>query len=392
MSEPTIVPKMDQNILAAPLYVAGTHIDTAKEEYGIEGLIKLASNENPMGPSPKAVEAIQGALGRLSRYPPVDSIKLRRALAASLGQGLIGDNLVTGHGATEILAMIAAGFLKQGDESIICRPTFPLYEIFARRRGAIPVWADLDANFGYSVDRILAAIGERTRLIYVCSPNNPTGTMMPLLDVDRLVNEAPPEVVIVFDESYNLFATGVDLADTLGYVRESRNMIVLTSLSKTYGLAGLRFGYAVARQEIADYLRRLQHPFHLSELALRGALAALDDDEHVRRTRALVVAERAWLQARLDELNLFYIPSQGNFISLKPGYPADLVYERMLRQGVIIRPLGLFYMPDFIRVSIGTRLENERFLEILKKTLIDLAELPAEKFWPVERPAEKVMI
>jgi histidinol-phosphate aminotransferase len=306
--------------------------------------------------------------------------------------GLGSDNLVTGHGATEILAMIVLGFLKAGDEAIVCRPTFPMYEIMTRRQGAIPVWADLDADFGYSVDRILAAVSDRTRLIFLCIPNNPTGTVMPPADADRLLNGVPPGVIVVFDESYRLFATDVVLPDSVGHLRDGRNVIVLNSMSKTHGLAGLRFGYAITSTEIACYLRRLQHPFHLGELVLNGARAALDDDAYVRRAQALIAAERRWLQASLDELQLFYIPSQGNFIALKPGHPADLVYERMLQRGVIIRPLGLFYMPDFIRVSVGTHPENERFLEALTSTLAELDEKPVELSWSAERPAGKLTV
>jgi histidinol-phosphate aminotransferase len=215
---------------------------------------------------------------------------------------------------------------------------------------------------------------------------------MPPADADRLLNGVPPGVIVVFDESYRLFATDVVLPESVGYVRDGRNVIVLNSMSKTYGLAGLRFGYGITSAEIACYLRRLQHPFHLGELALRGARAALDDVEHTQRTQATITTERNWLQARLDELGLFYIPSQGNFIALKPGYPADLVYERMLQQGVIIRPLGLFYMPDFIRVSIGTHPENERFVEALTSTLAELDEKPVELSRSAERPAGKVTV
>jgi histidinol-phosphate aminotransferase len=392
MSEQARALRLDPNILSAPLYTAGTRIETVQEQYGLRDLVKLASNENPLGPSPKAMAAIQEALPGLARYPPVDPFPLRQALAAGIDPELGGDNLVTGHGATEILAMIALGFLKAGDEAIICRPTFPMYEIMTRRQGAIPVWADLDADFGYSVDRILGAVSDRTRLIFLCIPNNPTGTVMRPTDADRLLNGMPPGVIVVFDQSYRLFATDVVLPDSVGYVRDGRNAIVLNSMSKAYGLAGLRFGYAISSTEIACYLRRLQHPFHLGELVLNGARAALDDDEYMRRAQALIAAERCWLQARLDELQVFYIPSQGNFIALKPGHPADLVYEWMLRKGVIIRPLGLFYMPDFIRVSIGTHRENERFLEALTSTLAELEERPVELSWSAERPAGKLTV
>ncbi len=384
--------RLDANVLSSPLYVAGTHIETVKEQYGLKDVVKLASNENPLGPSPKAVAAIRKTLSNLSRYPPGDALELRQRLAVKLGRGLADDSFVTGNGASEILAMLAQGLLERGDESIICRPTFPLYDIFSRRRGATPVWADLGADFCYDVERMLAAVSDRTRMMFVCCPNNPTGTTIAPAEADWLVDQAPPDVVLVFDESYRVFATDVELPDTLGYVQSGRNVIVVRSFSKIHGLAGLRIGYAIARPKVARYLRRLQQPFHHSRLVLHGALAALDDDEHVRRTRELVAAERDWLQARLDRLGLFCIPSQANFIAIEAGYPADLVYERMLRQGVIIRPLSFFYMPDFIRVTVGARADNERFLDALEKTLRELSKLPSEALLAAEQSASKVMV
>lgn len=384
--------RLDENIFAAPPRGARLHIETIKEQYGLTDVVKLNSNENPLGPSPRAVAAIREALPELSRYPAVGAAQLRQGLAARLGRELTSENFFTGNGASEVLTMIVQGFLGQGDESIICRPTFPMYETLTRRHGGTPVWADLDADFCYNVDRVLAAITDRTRLIFICCPNNPTGMVMTPARADRLVHEVPPGVVIVFDEPYRAFATDVEFPDTLRYMQQGRDVIVTSTFSKVYGLAGLRVGYAVARQEIARHLRRFQHTFHHSRLMLRGALAALDDDEHVRRTQELVTAERDWLQARLGELGLFHIPSQTSFITLRPGYPAQTVYERMLQQGVIIRPLERFYMPDFIRVTVGTRSENERFLEVLKKTLAELNEMPDETPLTEEQARGKAML
>lgn len=379
----------DPNIAAAPLYVAGSAIEEIQRRYGLQEVIKLASNENPLGPSPKALAAIERALPDLFRYPVVADDELRAALAAHAG--LSPENVVTGNGATELLDMIVRGFVRAGDEVILSRPTFPMMDILTRRAGGRVVYADLNAAFVYDPEAVLAAVSAHTRLIYICTPNNPTGTAVSQAQAHTLLNglerTAAPEAIVVLDESYRDFADAP--WDATDDVRAGRNLIAVRSFSKSWGLAGLRVGYAFARREIAEYLQRLRLPFHLGMAALRGALAALDDAEHVARSRALVLAERPWLEAQLAELDLPYIPSQANFICFRPPFPPDRVFERLLRLGVIIRPLSLFYMPDWMRVTVGTHAQNERFIAALHTALEELHQGGTEM---QQTTAERVVI
>jgi histidinol-phosphate aminotransferase len=384
----------DSNIAAAPLYVAGTAIEEIQRRYGLRDVVKLASNENPLGASPAALAAIERALPEVFRYPVVADDELRAALAA-LG-GLAPENVATANGATELLDMIVRGFVRPGDEVIISRPTFPMVDISTRRVGGVPVWADLlndpmGCPDAYDPEAVLAAVSERTRLIYICTPNNPTGSVVSRAQADELLRglarTAAPQAIVVLDESYRDFADAP--WDATDDVRAGRNVIAVRSFSKSWGLAGLRVGYAFARREIAEYLQRLRLPFHFGLAALRGALAALGDGEHVARSRALVLAERPWLQARLAELDLPIIPSQANFVAFRPPFAADLVFERLLRQGVIIRPLGFFYMPAWMRVTVGTHTENERFSAALRDVLEELRESGAEAQMAT---TEKVMV
>jgi histidinol-phosphate aminotransferase len=367
--------KLDPHIAAAPLYVAGTSVASARQQTHLDKIVKLASNESPLGPSPKALAAIQSELADLHRYPPAEAGSLYQALAVHIGHGLTPDHFVAGNGATEIIDMLSRAFVSGGENVIVCRPTFPLYEICVKRCGGEVIFADLDAGFGYDVDGILGAINERTRIVYVCTPNNPTGSVLTPQQADQLVSEIPPHVLLVFDESYRLFVEhDSTLIDSVSYVLSNPNVVSVGSLSKTYGLAGLRIGYAIAAPEVATYLQRMLNPFQFSSLALRGAIAALEDEEYVRQVRQVVLTERAWLVEWMEKLDLEVLPSEANFLAVRAVYPSRLIYERMLTQGVIIRPLALFYLPDWFRVTVGTHDDNLCFVEALSHVLQVLAE------------------
>ena len=368
-------PHLNPHIAAAPVYTAGTSVEEVAARYGLTDVIKMASNENALGPSPKAVEAIASALTTLNFYPRVTDDKLRERLAAHVSAGMTPDNFVTSNGGSEMLAMIAMGFLEEGEEAIFCPPTFLLYEIQVRRRGGQPVKVDLTPEYRYDVDAILDAVTSRTRLIYICSPNNPTGTIITQEEADRLMAGVPDHVVVVFDEAYIEFVDHDDHVDSLKYVRDGRHVIVVRTFSKIYGLAGLRVGYAIAPPELAQYLWRCRQPFHLSTLAMTGAMAALEDQEHVARTRAIVIEGRKWLHHQLAEMGLDPVPSQSNFIVFRPGYSPQQVYERLLQRGVVVRPAGPFYMPEHVRVTVGTPEQNERFIAALREVLAEMEEL-----------------
>ncbi len=360
-------------ISASPIYVGGASIEDMQKQYGREDFIKMASNESPIGPSPQVIEAMQQAATTLNRYPPMGDEDLRAALAETIGRGTEPDNFLTGNGGCGVLSMIAAGFINPNDECIICRPTFPVYDITARRVGADIVYVDLDPqHFTYDVEAILSAVTERTRLIYICSPNNPTGTTITAQQMETLVNNVPRHVLIIADEVYHHFATADNYPDSLAYVLAAKNVVILHSFSKAFGLAGLRLGYAIAPTEIARYLSRTRQSFHLSKVTLSGGIAGLHDTAHIKKVVELVVSGRQWLHQQLANLGMQAWTSQGNFILFKPPFLPVEVSERLLQRGVIVRPMTQFYLPTHLRVTVGLPEENERFIATLREVKAEM--------------------
>ncbi|MDX1520536.1 MAG: histidinol-phosphate transaminase [Anaerolineae bacterium] len=366
---------IDPNIAASPNYVGGTSMETIKEKYGLEDVIKLASNESMLPPSPRVIAAIQQEIAGLNRYPAtMGDQDVRATLAESIGQGTSPENFVTGNGGCDVLNLIATGYLKKGDECIICRPTFPVYDLTARRRGAKVVYVDLDPEqFSYDVEAILGAVTEQTRIIYLCTPNNPTGTLLTAEQMETLVNNIPPQVLLVSDEVYHHFATDPTFPRTIDYVGQSKNVIIVHSLSKVFGLAGMRFGYGMAPAEIATYLSRARLPFHLNKLTMAGAKAALMDETYIEKTRELTVSGRDWLTEQLQRIEGQVWPSQSNFVLMKPPFESKLVADRLEQRGVIVRPLDNFYLPGYLRVTVGLPKENERFIKELRNVFAELA-------------------
>jgi histidinol-phosphate aminotransferase len=357
--------KFNTDIESAPVFAGGK----ASEDYGPETL-KMHYNESPLGPSPRVVEAIQQAATGLNRYPPIGDDDLRAALAEAFGEALTPDHFFTGNGGSDVLGMIAAGFINPGDECILCRPTFPIYERTARRAGAEIVYADLDPeNFTYDIEAILAAITPRTKLVYICNPNNPTGTPLTATQMETLMDNVPDHVLVVSDEVYHSFADPQIFPDSLEYIRQGKNLFIIHSFSKAYSLAGLRLGYGIARPEINHYLARLRGPFHLSELTLVGGMAALQDTAYVQKTVELVVQGRQWLYEQMRALGVQTWPSQTNFLLFRPSVPAAEVAEQFLQRGIIVRPMTGFYLPDCMRVTVGLPEENERFIAALREIL-----------------------
>ncbi len=373
-------------IAASPIYVGGASIEAMQKQYGHENFIKMASNESPLGPSPLAIEAMQKAATTLNRYPPMGDEDLRTALAETLGQGLEPDNFFTGNGGCDILEMLATGFLNPDDEVIICRPTFPVYAMTAKRAGANLLYVDLDPeHFTYDVEAILAAVTEQTRLIYICSPNNPTGITITAQQMETLVNNVPSHVLIVADEVYHHFVDTPDQPDLIAYVRQGKNIVIVHSFSKAFGLAGLRLGYGIAPRELTQYLSRTRKPFHLSKFVIEGGIAGLQDTDHIKETVNLVLSGRQWLYEQLSALNLPTWPSQGNFVLFNPLYDTTEVSERLLKQGVILRPMTQFYLATHIRVTVGLPQENERFIAALKTVLAEMEAEGAPKTAAIEQ-------
>lgn len=373
--------RLNPCICSAQLYVAGTPIEEVQRKYGLAEVIKQASNENALGPSPLAVKAIQETLSNIHRYPPVADDELRAKLARVLTDGALSEEcFITGNGSCDVLCMITRAFIcEEEDEAIICPPTFELYEIVVKICGGKCVFVDLKGDFTYDLPRVLDSITDHTRLIFLCNPNNPTGTVLDPGELDEFLARVPPCVLVVIDEAYREYVDPELLPDTLGYVQEGRNVVSVRTFSKVYGLAGLRIGYGIAYEELAQYIRRLRVPFHINAVSMRGALAALDDREHVERSVQHNRVEREFLYAGLDELELSYARSQSNFILVRPGYDPQLIYERMLEKGVIIRPMAAFRAPDCFRVTVGTRAENERFLQALGEVVSVIRESEAKK-------------
>jgi histidinol-phosphate aminotransferase len=363
--------KLNPCISSAQLYVAGTSIEEIQRKYGLEEIIKQASNENALGPSPLAVKALQETLANIHRYPPVADDELRAKLANTLGDGRLSEEcFITGNGSCDVLAMVTRAFLcEEGDEAILCPPTFVLYEIVVNVSGGKCVFVDLKDDFTYDLPRVLDSITDRTRLIFLCNPNNPTGTLIDRDELDDFLAQVPPRVLVVIDEAYWEYTDPELLPDTLAYIREGRNVMSVRTFSKVYGLAGLRVGYGIAYQELAQYVRRLRLPFCINAVSLRGAIAALGDREHVEKSVQHNRVEREFLYAGLDDLELPYARSQSNFIIVKPGYDPQLIYDRMLERGVIIRPLAAFRAPDCFRITVGTRAENARLLQVLGEVM-----------------------
>jgi histidinol-phosphate aminotransferase len=300
------------------------------------------------------------------------------------------ENFVTGNGGCDVLTLLATAFLNPGDECVVCRPTFPVYDITARRIGASVTHVNLNPeHFTYDVEDILAAVTERTRLVYVCSPNNPTGTILTAAQMDTLVNNLPSHTLLVTDEVYHHFVTADNYPDSLRYVQAGKNVLILHSFSKAFGLAGLRLGYAIAPAEIAQYLSRAREPFHLSSVAFAGGIAALRDRVHLEKAVDLVVSGRNWLKANLATLEVQVWPSQGNFILFKPPFAAAEVSEQLLRRGVIARPMSQFYLPTHLRVTVGLPEENERFIAALRDTLAELELEGAPKESKAEKSSEE---
>jgi histidinol-phosphate aminotransferase len=343
-------------------YVPGKPIDELERELGIPRAIKLASNENPLGPSPKALAALAETAATLHRYPDGGAHRLRAALADRYK--LTPDHVILGNGSDEILGLLARAFLSPGDEAVMADQTFVIYKMEVTAAHGKPVIVPL-TQWQHDLPAMGEAITNRTRLVFICNPNNPTGTMATAADVDAFMHRIPDNVIVIFDEAYYEYVQDPHFPDSLSWVMQRRNAIVLRTFSKIYGLAGLRVGYGLTTPEIAGYLNRIRPPFNVNTVAQRAALAALTDDEHVARSRALNAAEMATVRAGLVALGFQPVPSQANFLLFDVGRDGRTVFEALLRQGVIVRHIE----GRLLRVTIGLPEENRYFLDALKKVL-----------------------
>jgi len=343
-------------------YVPGKPIEELERELGIPRAVKLASNENPLGPSPKALAVLKDVGPTLHRYPDGGAHRLRAALADRFK--LTPDHVVLGNGSDEILGLLARAFLSPGDHAVMADTTFVIYKMEVTAAHGVPVIVPLNA-WRHDLNAMADAITPATRLVFMCNPNNPTGTMVTASEVDTFMERLPADAIVVFDEAYYEYVRDQRFPDSLAYVRANRNAIVLRTFSKIYGLAGLRIGYGLTTPEIAGYLNRVRPPFNANSVAQRASLAALGDDDHVARSRALNGAEMAIVRDGLAALGFAPIPSETNFIFFDVRRDGRQVFEALLRLGVIVRHIE----GSMLRVTIGLPEENRAFLAALKTVL-----------------------
>ncbi|MCD6586121.1 MAG: histidinol-phosphate transaminase [Desulfobacteraceae bacterium] len=358
--------KIPDNILSLKPYKPGKPLEELEREYGIKAPIKLASNENPLGPSPKAVEAMQAVLGNLHRYPDGSGYHLVNKLAGKLG--VAPEQIVLGNGSDDVIGMLARVYLEAGDEAIMTSPSFLMYEIFVRTVDAVPVMVPLK-DLSVDLDAMVAAVSEKTKMIFITNPNNPTGSHITTADFKVFMEKIPLPVVVVLDEAYVEFACDPECLNGLNEIAGDRPLAVLRTFSKAYGLAGIRIGYGVMPAEMAAMLNRVRQPFNTNILAQAGATAALDDEEFLKETRQLIHSELEFMQNELKEMDVDYFSTQANFFLIDVKQNAGDVFEKMLRQGVIVRSMVSYGYPEYIRITVGTRVENVRFLEALETVL-----------------------
>ena len=343
----------------------GKPIDETARELGLDPsqIVKLASNENPLGPSPLAKIAMREALEEAHIYPDGGGYRLRSAIAEQFGMDL--SNVVLGNGSNEIIELLCHTFLNPEAELIAAKHAFVVYKLMATLFGANYVEVP-DPGFVHDLDAMADAITAKTRLVFIANPNNPTGTMVDQAAIDRFMARVPEHVIVVFDEAYFEFPDSPP--DALKYVREGRNVCVLRTFSKIHGLAALRVGYGLASKNVATLLQKARQPFNVNAIAQAGALAALNDSSHIEKTRAVNAEGMAFYEAALRERGLEFVPSYANFLLIKVG-EGDRIFRDMLKQGVIVRAMSSYKLPDWVRISIGTPAQNERCIEVLDSVL-----------------------
>ena len=349
-------------------YVPGKPVSELERELGIRDSVKLASNENPLGPGPKAREAIAAALAELGRYPDGGGFELRRALAEH--HGLSPAAITIGNGSNDVLDLVARTFLQPGAESLFSEHAFAVYPIATQSVGAVARVAKA-CNYGHDLEAMAKLVNDKTRVVWIANPNNPTGTWLAAPALRSFLGSLPRTCVVVLDEAYTEYVTEPDFPDATHWVETFPNLIVTRTFSKAHGLAALRVGYGISDPRLADLMNRVRQPFNVNSLAQAGAAAAISDREHVRASVELNRAGMAQLTQAFQRLGLDYIPSVGNFVTLNLGRPANPINEALLRRGIIVRPVANYGLPNHLRVSIGLERENARFLSELEAVLAE---------------------
>lgn len=354
------------NVLELEPYSPGKPIDEVKRELGLSDVVKLASNENPLGPSPRAIEAAIRAMQTVNQYPDGNCFALRQAVAKHLE--MPPECLLFGNGSDELIHYIGLTLLEPGDEVITGYPSFVRYDAAAKLNNAVLHLVPLSEH-RFDLSAILQRVNGRTKLIFIANPNNPTGTVVTAGEVDTFMSALPEHVVVVWDQAYHEYVSRADYPNTLRYVRDGRNVIVLRTFSKAYALAGLRVGYAIARPEIVDAMNRVREPFNVNSVAQAAALAALEDQQHLRQAVELNRRGLEYFYEHFERLGLPYVRSEANCVMVDLGRDTQPVFQELLRKGVIVRSGHIFGLPTYLRITTGTPEENERFICALEEVL-----------------------
>jgi len=347
-------------------YQGGKPIEEVERELGITNVVKMASNENPLGPAPMAVEAIKESASKVNLYPDGNAYYLKNELAEHLG--VSPENLIIGNGSNDILQILGDTFISPDNETIYSEHSFVVYMLVSYICGAKSVTVPL-VNYTHDLDAMANAITNATKVIFFDNPSNPLGTMLTAQQVDDFMKRVPEDVLVVFDEAYYEYVTRDDYPQTIDYVHEGRNVVVLRTFSKVYGLAGLRIGYGISTPEIIELMNRVRQPFNSNLIAQEAARAALKDIEHVKKSIAVNSEGKEYLYNALDEIGIDYVPSEANFILINLGHSGQEVCDKLMKLGVIARPMTGYKFPNSLRITIGTQSQNKRFIESLEKVL-----------------------
>jgi histidinol-phosphate aminotransferase len=343
-------------------YQPGKPISELERELGLKDIIKLASNENPRGASPKALAAIRGALSEIARYPDGNGFALKQALSARLK--VKPKQIVLGNGSNDVLELAARAFLSPGTQAVYSQHAFAVYRLATQVCGAQGIEAQAK-NFGHDTEAMLQAVTAQTRIVFIANPNNPTGTLLSAAELSAFLRRLPKQVLVVLDEAYNEYLPDELKTPSVAWLQEFSNLVVTRTFSKAYGLAGLRVGYALANAGVADLMNRVRQPFNVNSASQAAAIAALDDNQFVEQSYQLNQNGMRQITQSFKRLGIRYIPSYGNFVCFHAG-DAGALYQRLLQRGVIVRPIADYGMPEWLRVSIGLPEENEKFLKALE--------------------------
>ena len=350
-------------------YLPGKPISELAREIGLDEscIIKLASNENPLGTSPLALEAMEKALNEVMRYPDGNGFELKKALSEKYVVN--SDQIILGNGSNDVLELAARVFLKPGTSAVFSQHAFAVYPLVTQATGATGIVVPAK-NYDHDIDAMLDAITPDTRIVFIANPNNPTGTFLPAPDVLRFLEHIPRDVLVILDEAYNEYLPDTSRVDTIKWLDIFPNLLITRTFSKIYGMAGIRIGFGLAHAQLSGLMNRIRQPFNVNSIGLAGALAAINDTEFVKRSYALNQAGMLQITTGLRQLGLTYIPSYGNFLSFKvENGKTAAVYQYLLQRGIIVRPIGIYEMPEFLRVTVGLASENNKFLQLLESAI-----------------------